>query len=282
MSNILFDTPGPRARTRHRIYAGIFVLFSLGILAWVIQKFSEEGLLTSEVFNGVWSNTSLRYLWEGFQGTLKAAALSIVLAIATGALLAVGRLSSRRWLRWPCLVWTEFFRAVPLVLLIIFFFFWMSLSKDIEPFVALVIGLTLYNGAVLAEVFRAGILAVPKGQSEAAYAIGMRKSQVMTTILMPQAVKFMLPAIISQSVIILKDTALGFVVLYDEVVRRAKTISQTVPDGAILTYLTVAVWFIVINYALSKLAEYLERRLARRGQGKEAETVEAVAVDTGA
>lgn len=282
MSHVLFDAPGPRARLRHRIYAGAFILILVAILIWVVQTFNEEGVLTQEVAEQVWSQNSLEFLWEGLVETLKAAVVSIVAAIALGAALATGRLSERRWVRLPCTAWVEFFRAVPLVLLMIFFFYWLTLSPDIEPFVAVVIGLTLYNGAVLAEVFRAGINAVARGQSEAAYAIGMRKSQVMTIILFPQAVRFMLPAIISQSVIILKDTSLGAIILYDELLNHARSLEQSIPNGKILTYMTVAAIFIVINYSLSKLAEYLERRLSRRGQGEAVEEVEALTSAAGA
>jgi glutamate transport system permease protein len=124
---------------------------------------------------------------------------------------------------------------------------------------------------VLAEVFRAGINAVQKGQSEAAYAIGLRKGQVMRLILMPQAVRFMLPAIISQCVIVLKDTSLGFVIVYPELVRHGRTVAQFVDNGTILVYSTIAATFIVINYGLSKLAQYAERRLSRRRAGQGAE-----------
>jgi glutamate transport system permease protein len=168
----------------------------------------------------------------------------------------------------------EVFRAIPLVLLIIII--WFAYKSVIGTLGALVAGLTLYNGSVLAEVFRAGIHAVPKGQVEAAYALGMRKTQVMMLIQFPQAVKFMLPAIISQCVVILKDTSLGFVILYEELVNNARQVALFVPNGTVVVYATAAVAFIVINYSLSKLAEYLERRLSRRGQGKEVEEVEAL------
>ena len=103
----------------------------------------------------------------------------------------------------------EFFRAVPVLLLMVFIWYLIGINRDGASFWAVVIALTLYNGAVLAEVLRAGVNAVPKGQREAAYAIGMRKSQVMNIVLLPQAVKIMLPAIISQCIVALKDTALG-------------------------------------------------------------------------
>ena len=263
MSTVLFDAPGPRARKRHRLIAGAFSLLLLAATYWVYTTFREEGLLTSTVVNDTFQNSNVTFLLEGFVSTVKAAALAIVGSVVFGAVFAVGRLSDHRVLRWPSTVVVEFFRAVPLVLLILGI--WYAYKEAIGTLMSLVLALTLYNGSVLAEVFRAGVNAVPKGQSEASYALGLRKRQVMSMILMPQAVKFMLPAIISQCVIILKDTSLGYIILYPEVVRGARQVAL-VGDGAVLTYGTIAVVFILINYSLSKLAEYVERRLARRGE----------------
>lgn len=264
MSTVLFDAPGPRARKRHRIIAGVFALILLAVAYWVVDTFREHGLLAATVVNDTFQNSNVRFLLEGFASTLRAAALAIVGSVVFGAVFAVGRLSDHRVVRWPSIAIVEFFRAVPLVLLLLGI--WYAYKATIGTLMSLVVALTLYNGSVLAEVYRAGVNAVPKGQSEASYALGMRKGQVMSLILMPQAVRIMLPAIISQCVIILKDTSLGFIILYPEVVRRAKQVANFVDDGAVLTYAVVAVAFILINYSLSKLAEYLERRLARRGQ----------------
>lgn len=264
MSAVLFDVPGPRARRRHLILTVVFALLLLAVAWWGVQKLRGEGVLTGQVFNNTFQNSNIKFLLEGFVATIKAAALAIVGAIVLGAVLAVGKLSQHRVLRWPCVAVIEFFRAVPVLLLIIGI--WYGFKDTIGTLFSLLAALTLYNGAVLAEVFRAGINAVPKGQSEAAYALGMRKAQVMTIVLMPQAVRYMLPAIISQCVIVLKDTSLGYVILYNEAVRYAKQVAQFVPNGALLTFITVALVFILINYSLSKLAGYLERRLGRRGQ----------------
>lgn len=264
MSSVLFDIPGPKARRRHRLYTAGFALLLLAAAYFVVQRLRSEGVLTAEVINASFQNRYISFMFEGLIGTLKAAGFAIVGAIVLGALLAVGRLSNHAVVRWPCTVVIEFFRAVPLVLLIIII--WYSFKETIGTLASLVAGLTLYNGAVLAEVFRAGVGAVPRGQSEAAYAIGMRKTQVMSLILMPQAVKFMLPAIVSQCVIVLKDTSLGFVIVFPELVKNSRQVALSVEDGTILIYSAAAVVFIVINYSLSKLAEFLQRRLAGRGQ----------------
>jgi glutamate transport system permease protein len=274
MSSILFDAPGPRARRRHRIYTVIFILVALGIIAWVAVTLADAEVLTREVFELTFQENNVEYMIDGLQNTLKAAVFAIVTSLAFGAVFAVGRLSNHRPIQWPAVAVVEVFRAIPLVLLIIII--WFAYKSVIGTLGALVAGLTLYNGSVLAEVFRAGINAVPKGQVEAAYALGMRKTQVMMLIQFPQAVKFMLPAIISQCVVILKDTSLGFVILYEELVNNARQVALFVPNGTVVVYATAAIAFIVINYSLSKLAEYLERRLSRRGQGKEVEEVEAL------
>jgi glutamate transport system permease protein len=281
-ASVLFDAPGPKTRVRHRIYTVIFLLLVAGALFWIYRKLDEAGQFEPLIFERLFSENVWRELRKALLGTLKAAAISIVTSLIVGFILAAGRLSDRAWVRVPCVAIVEFFRAVPLLLLIILFFFLVQQRADFEretnALLALVLGLTLYNGAVLAEVFRAGINAVPRGQSEAAYAIGMRKSQVMTMILTPQAVRFMLPAIISQCVVILKDTSLGFAATYTpELVSSARRIAQFV-DSYLMTFLLVASIFIAINSVLSFLAYWLERRLATRGRGAQRAVAEVEGV----
>ena len=263
MSSVLFDVPGPKARTRHRIYAVVFLILMAAALFWMVQKLRAEGVLSAEVFEATFTDNNIDFLIEGLIGTLTAAGLAIITSLVFGTVFVFARLSDRRFVRLPAVAVIELFRAIPLVLMIIII--WSAYSATIGLLWSLVAGLTLYNGSVLAEVFRAGILAVPKGQSEAAYALGMRKSQVMLLILFPQAVRFMLPAIISQCVVILKDTSLGVVIVYAELVRNSRQVALFVDNGTVVVYGTAALVFIVINYSLSKFAEYLERRLSRRG-----------------
>ncbi len=275
MSSLLFDVPGPKARARHRTYTVITLVVLAALVAVVVRKLSNEGVLTSQVFNDTFTNSNVSYLLEGLVGTLKAAAFAIVGALALGIILATARLSDHVVMRIPARILIELFRAIPLVLLMIFLYFTF---RSLGLLGSVVTALVLYNGAVLAEVFRAGINAVQQGQSDAAYGIGMRKGQVMRLILVPQAVRFMLPAIISQCVIVLKDTSLGYVVVYGELVRHGRQVALFVSDGTILVYSTVALVFIIINYSLSKLAQFIERRLAARGSGSEALKVSQVNV----
>jgi glutamate transport system permease protein len=278
MASVLFDEPGPRAQARQKLYTAVLAVFFLGVLAVVVWRLNEAHQFEPQIFEKLFATNVWNAIAAGILHTLQAAVIAMILSVIVGAGLAVGRLSEHGWLRWPCIAVVEFFRAVPLLLMIFFIFigFASSLGES-GRLIALVAGLTLYNGSVLAEVFRAGILAVPKGQSEAAYAIGMRKTGVMSIILIPQGVKFMLPAIISQCVVALKDTSLGYIIAYSELLREGKNIALFVGNN-LMTYLLIAVIYIAINTVVSLVATWLERRSAQRGRGtaEKVQEVEAV------
>lgn len=275
-STVLFDAPGPATRRRHLLYSGLFLLVFAGILAWVFVRLNDAGQLEAEIFEKLFQENILSAILDGLANTLKAAVLAIVLAVLFGFLLATGRLSERAYVRWPATAVIEFFRAVPLLLLIIFIFAMLGgrgLETQARGLMALVGGLMLYNGAVLAEVFRAGVNAVPKGQAEAAYAIGMRKTQVLMIIQMPQAIRYMLPAIISQCVVALKDTSLGFAAAYLELLRQGRLIAEYVGNN-LWTYVMIALIYIVLNSIVSTIATMLEKRLRTSGAGKAVEATE--------
>ena len=265
MSTVLFDTPGPKALRRQRTATVMAGLALAALAGWVLWVLWDKEQITPEQWEPFTESNIVELLYEGLIDTLAAAAVAIALAVAFGAVLASGRLSSHAVLRWPSVLVIEFFRAVPLLLLI--FFLFLGFGGTLGTFWALVLGLMLYNGSVLAEIFRAGILSVPRGQSEAAYAVGMRKSQVMRLILAPQAVRSMLPAIISQCVVALKDTALGFIIGAPGIVRDAERIYIAPQyDNPLAVGIVLAAIFIVINYSLSRLAVYLESRMRREGK----------------
>lgn len=263
MSTVLFDTPGPKARARNNILTiigGVVILALTGLVLW---KLWQEGEFEASLWEDLAQPNIWSAYWQGILSTLKVAASAIVLAVAFGFLFAVARLSDHLWIAVPARIIIEFFRAIPVLLLIIFIFY--GFGEYIGDYWSLVFALTLYNGSVLAEVFRAGINAVPRGQSEAAYAVGMRKSQVMRLVLLPQAVTIMLPAIISQCVIVLKDTALGLIISYRDLVAEAQGIAEFVNHN-IVPLAIAAVMFVVINYSLSRVAVTVERLTARRGR----------------
>ncbi|MCE6997620.1 amino acid ABC transporter permease [Saccharothrix sp. S26] len=262
MSSVLFDVPGPRARLRHRLYAVLGVAVLVALIAFVVYRFAESGQFDSQKWTWIQYEKVQIDLLDALLNTIKAFAAGAVLALLFGAIFAAGQLSDHKVIRVPSMVVVELFRAVPLVVLIFVFHYGVSLGA---PFYSVVLGLTLYNGSVLAEVFRAGVLSLPRGQSEAAYAVGMRKTQVMNYVLLPQAVRAMLPAIISQLVVLLKDTALGFLITYEELLRYARYVGSIFEFGRPLVPVTivVAAMYIAMCLLLTWLATYLEKRNRR-------------------
>lgn len=263
---VLFDAPGPRAKARNTTAGVITLVVVAALIGVIIWRMAATGQLDARVWEWVlYENVQLALL-DGLFNTLRAFVSGAVLALILGALLALGRLSDHRWLRSISSWIVELFRAVPLVVLMFLFYYGMpSIGITVSTYAAVVLGLTLYNGAVLAEVFRAGVLAVPRGQSEAAYALGMRKSSVMRFVLLPQAVRSMLPAIVSQLVVLLKDSALGFLITYPELLFQAQFLGSNATLGSPLipVALVVAVIYITLCLLLSALANWLERRSRR-------------------
>ncbi len=262
MSDVLFDAPGPKAERRHRLIAAATIAGLILTAAAIVWKLAVEDQFSTDKWEPFVTPGILEVLLEGLALTVFAAAVAIVIAVAFGVIFGVGKLSDHALLRWPSWAAVEFFRAVPLLMLIIFI--WSIQDYPTDSLLPLIIGLILYNGSVLAEVFRAGILAVPKGQAEAAYAIGMRKSQVMQIIQLPQAVKIMLPAIISQCIVALKDTSLGFYILAPVLTAKGREIWNFF-DNKFATAIVLAAVYIVLNLLLTWLANWVERRISATG-----------------
>ena len=272
MTAVLYDAPGPRARRRNLLLGVVGVALVLAVATFVVYRFAVTGQFDPDVWQWVLYKNIQLLLADALLNTLRAFAVAAVLALVFGAVFAAGRLSDHRWLSGPATAVVEFFRAVPLLILIFILYFGVSrgLGVNISAFAALVLGLTLYNGSVLAEVFRAGVASLPRGQSEAAYALGMRKTQVMTNVLLPQGLRAMLPTIVSQLVVVLKDSALGFLILYPELLYQARTLGSQGQLGSpiLQVALVIAVIYIAMCLLLSRLANYLEKRSRRGGRGK--------------
>jgi glutamate transport system permease protein len=273
-SSVLFDVRGPRARARHRLYTVVSAVLLLLVVAAVLWRFQQTGQLAYAKWEPFVTPSFMVSLLQGLGNTLVMAFSSVIAAVVFGLLFGVGKMSDHAWVRWPSWVVVEFFRAVPVLLLMVFIFFTYGTGDGgIGSYWSVVIALTLYNGSVLAEVFRAGIDAVPHGQAEAAYALGMRKTQVMTSVLLPQAVKIMLPAIISQCVVALKDTSLGYYILAPGLTATAKAIFQQF-SNQLQTAIVVGVMYIACNLVLTWIATLVQRRLV--GDQKQAAAVTAV------
>lgn len=259
-ADVLFDAPGPKTRARHRLYSILGVLLLAVLIGLVTLRFADRGQFAYDLWEPFLTPEYIRALAEGLLKTLQMAALSIVFAVVFGVVFGVGKLSEHAWLRWPSWLVVEFFRAVPVLLMMYFLFFAYGVGENgIGAYWCVVIALTVYNGAVLAEVLRAGISAVPRGQAEAAYAIGMRKSQVMNIVLLPQAVKIMLPSIISQCVVALKDTSLGFAIGAPGLTYVGKSIYGEF-QNQVQVALVVSAIYITVNLLLTAAATWAQRK----------------------
>ena len=270
---VLFDVPGPRARRTYRVIGVVAVLVLLGLLAVVVRGLAnpDDNQFTAEKWRPFLDPvTWTAYLLPGLVNTLQAAAIAVVLSIVVGFVLGVGRLSQSRVLRGLCGLYVELFRSVPVLVMMIFSYFFavfvLGITGDAASLFGVVAGLTLYNSSVIAELIRSGVFSLPKGQREAGLAVGLTPFQTMAAILLPQAVTAMLPSLLSQLVVILKDTALGYIINFSELIRGGQNLSTNV-GNLIPTFIVLAAIFILINYSLTFVARLVERRLQRSAKG---------------
>lgn len=269
----LYDAPGPKSSRRYRELAAVTVILILAALSFVIYRFAVTGQ-----FDPVkWEMYTLPQVWSSIGyytlQTLKAFSVAAVASLLLGLLLAVGRLSDHRLVRIPTEWFLEIFRAIPVLILMMLMYYGLPSVgvTGVTPFLSVVVALTLYNGSILAEAIRSGIKAIPRGQSEAGYALGLRKSGVMIQILLPQAIRAMLPVIIAQLSVVLKDTALGFIITYKELLYYAKFLGTRTEFDTPLIPATLGIGAIYVGLCLivAAVAKLVERRLSgnltRRG-----------------
>lgn len=276
--NAFGDVLGPRGRRRTLVASSIAVVLLVLLAGVAVQRFADQGQLDSDRWDELLSEQALRFLWVGMLNTLKVAFVAGTLSLVIGTLLGLARLSTLRPVRWLATGYVQLFRALPSLLLISFSFFGINQilvqqgsTVRVSTGQAVVLGLTLYNSAVIAEIVRAGVRSLPRGQAEAAYALGMSRGQVQRSVLLPQAYLRMLPSLVSQLVTVLKDTAYGFVISYEELLRRGTIAGESTGDP-LQALLLVAVGYIAVCFAVSRIARYLEKRVTRKYGGRVAVT----------
>ena len=275
-ARVLFDEPGPRGRARIRLFTVVGVLLVGAVVALALYQFYKSGQLGRSRWLAFVQPAYLNFLWEGLRGTIIATALGALFSFPLGVVLALGRLSRNGLLRRVSTWYIEFFRSIPLLLLI--YVFLLALPRygvNLPILWKLVVPIVLVNVAVLAEIFRAGILAVDRGQAEAAAALGLREGPAMRAVILPQAIRLVIPTLVTQLVALLKDSTLGYVVSYPELMKQANNLANYT-NLLVQTYLIVAVIYVVLNLLLSRFAVWLERRLgsrtsSRAARGKAAE-----------
>jgi len=267
-NRVLFDAPGPRARPRTTPLTIASVVAVVMIVVLALLQLGSHGQLQSYRWQAFTTRPYLNVLWQGLAGTLKATVMSALLAFPLGALLALMRLSRRGVLRWLATGYIELFRSIPLLLLI--YAFLLALPRyhvNLPIFWKLVVPIVMVSSAVIAEVFRAGVLALDRGQTEAAEAIGMRYWQTLRLVVLPQAVRLVLPTLIAQLVTLLKESTLGYAVSYPELMKQGDFLTART-HLLIQTYVIIAVIYVVINFFLGQLAGRVEQRMGRRPGGQ--------------
>ena len=258
---VLFDAPGPKTVARHRVYTVVAAVLVLLAIAYVVMRLHDAGQFDYALWEPFVTPNIMQAIGQAWLGTVTMAVLAVLGALVFGLFFGVAKLSAHKPVRSAAWLVVEFFRAVPVIMLMIFTFYGIFNSLSIErgAYWSVVVSLTVYNGAVLAEVFRAGINALPRGQAEAAYAVGMRKAQVMNLVLLPQAVKIMIPAIISQCVVAVKDTSLILIVFGVGLTKILKQLPLSF-HNTVPTTLAISAIYILTNLVLTAIATWAQHR----------------------
>lgn len=259
--DVLYEAPGPK--THRRMVVGTIV--SALVVLWLVYLVWHQFYVTGQFAPRYWSFfaqwPTWRFLIDGFRGTIAVAVTAGVISLVLGMLLMLGRVSENRALSAACRVVIDFFRGVPSLLLIYFFFLIVpQYGIKMPSFWMLTLPVALAAAGVLAEVFRAGVNAVPKGQVEAAYSLGLTRGKVMRRIVLPQAIHYVIPSLISQLVVVVKDTTVAYVVSYPDLMQNARVLITSY-DSLVSVYLVVAIIYILINYAINQASAYVSRRM---------------------
>jgi glutamate transport system permease protein len=263
-TRVLFDEPGPRGRRRIAIATVVISLLVLFVLYLGYRQLSESGQLELAKWKPFWQQWAVAFLLQGLWGTLLVTGAAAVVAFPAGALLAVGRSGRNTVVRWLCTGYIEIFRSVPTLLLVYMFLFALpGIGINLPIFWKLAVPIMMINAAVIAEITRAGIKALDRGQSEAALALGMTTAKTMRLVVMPQAVRLVIPTLVTQLVALLKDSTLGYVVSYPELMKQANNLANNT-KLLLQAFVVVSLIYVVINFALTRLATWLEGRMRRR------------------
>lgn len=275
-ANVLYDAPGPKIR---RLSLGLSALIGLGVVAllgWFIWRLGQpRTTVNGAVLTGLWDPSRWDIfedprVWEGLlirgllMGTLRAAALAAVLALILGTILCFARGARSAWIRVPTTIILEFFRGMPVLLMMLF----ILLAMKTGGYWAVVLALTVYNGAIIGEALRAGIASLPRGQREAGLSLGLTSTTSKLIIEFPQAFRQMLPIIVAQLVVLLKDTSLGYVVAYPEILRVSYQLKDYYGSTqySFSIFLVVLVVYLIVNFTLSALARWLAKRSGPKTQ----------------
>lgn len=259
LEDILFGAPSPQARRVTQVASLIAAALLLALAAGIALRFHSAGQLEARFWEFFAWPTTWAFLAKGLLGTLASSAMAAVIALTLGLVLLAGRLARHRLVRWPSVAVIEFLRGTPTLLLIyVCFLVLPAAGIKLSTYWMLTLPIGLSTAAVVAEVYRAGVLAVPRGQTDAARSLGLTEIQVFRFVVFPQAVRFIVPALVAQLVIVVKDTTFGYIVTYGELMQNAKVLIANY-HALVPVYLVVAVLYCLVNYAISRASRRLNR-----------------------
>ena len=259
LEDILFGAPSPQARKITQVVSLIAAAGLIALAAGVVWRFHSAGQLEARFWEFFAWPTTWAFLAKGLLGTLASSAMAAVIALSLGLVLLAGRLARPRIVRWPSIAVIEFLRGTPTLLLIyVCFLVLPAAGIKLGTYWMLTLPIGLSTAAVVAEVYRAGVLAVPRGQTDAARSLGLTEVQVFRFVVFPQALRYIVPALVAQLVIVVKDTTFGYVVTYGELMQNAKVLIANY-HALVPVYLVVAVLYCLVNYAISRASQRLGR-----------------------
>lgn len=259
LEDILFGAPSPQARKITQVVSLIAAAGLIALAAGVVWRFHSAGQLEARFWEFFAWPTTWAFLARGLLGTLASSAMAAVIALSLGLVLLAGRLARPRIVRWPSIAVIEFLRGTPTLLLIyVCFLVLPAAGIKLGTYWMLTLPIGLSTAAVVAEVYRAGVLAVPRGQTDAARSLGLTEVQVFRFVVFPQALRYIVPALVAQLVIVVKDTTFGYIVTYGELMQNAKVLIANY-HALVPVYLVVAVLYCLVNYAISRASRRLSR-----------------------
>lgn len=259
LEDILFGSPSRQARAVTRAASALSAAVLLLLAGAIVYRFHSAGQLEARLWQFFAWPTTWTFLAKGLLGTMASAAMAAVIALTLGLVLMMGRLARLRLVRWPSVAAIEFLRGTPTLLLIYVCFLALpAVGFKLSTYWMLTLPVGLSTAAVVAEVYRAGVLAVPRGQTDAARSLGLTETQVFFSVVFPQAVRYIVPALVAQLVIVVKDTTFGYVVTYGELMQNAKVLIANY-NSLVPVYLVVAALYCLVNYAISRASKRLGR-----------------------
>ena len=259
LEDTLFGAPSPQARALTRLMSAVSAALLLLLAAGVVYQFHTAGQLEARFWSFFAWPTTWAFLAKGLLGTLASAAMAALIALSLGLVLLLGRQARTRLVRWPSVAVIEFLRGTPTLLLIyVCFLVLPSAGVKLSTYWMITLPIGLSTAAVVAEVYRAGVLAVPRGQTDAARSLGLTEAQVFFSVVFPQALRYIVPALVAQLVIVVKDTTFGYVVTYGELMQNARVLIANY-NSLVPVYLVVAALYCLVNYAISRASKRLGR-----------------------